>query len=97
MGPSGGEADAPAWLQVIDLSAAASAADMRPNRLSVMVDVAQDFIREFFDQNPLSHLGIVIMRNGVAERLTELSSSPVELPLRSHDGVARLCLSSALL
>eukprot|EP00873_Tetraselmis_striata_P022827 jgi/Tetstr1/443091/TSEL_031147.t1 len=61
---------------VIDLSAAASAADMRPNRLSVMVDVAQDFIREFFDQNPLSHLGIVIMRNGVAERLTELSSSP---------------------
>lgn len=61
---------------VIDLSAAASVGDFRPSRLAVMLDVAQDFIREFFDQNPLSHLGIIIMRNGLAERLTELSSSP---------------------
>jgi transcription initiation factor TFIIH subunit 2 len=66
--------------QVIDLSAAASVGDFRPSRLAVMLDVAQDFIREFFDQNPLSHLGIIIMRNGLAERLTELSSSPVQNP-----------------
>ena len=38
---------------------------------------AQGFIREFFDQNPLSHLGLIVMRNGVAERLTDLSGSPV--------------------
>ena len=39
--------------------------------------VLQRFIREFFDQNPLSHLGVVAMRNGTAQRLTELSASPV--------------------
>ncbi len=39
--------------------------------------VLRQFIREFFDQNPLSHLGILVLRNGVAERLTDLSGSPV--------------------
>lgn len=42
--------------------------------------VLQQFIREFFDQNPLSHLGILVLRNGVAERLTDLSGSPVSHP-----------------
>ena len=37
---------------------------------------AQGFIREFFYQNPLSHLGLIVLRNGVAERLTDLSGSP---------------------
>ena len=31
---------------------------------------------DFFDQNPLSQLGIVVARDGVAEALTELSGSP---------------------
>jgi hypothetical protein len=67
---------------VVDLSSAASAIDFRPSRLAVMVEAVQAFIREFFDQNPLSHLGIVFIRNGVAEILTELSSSPVCALLR---------------
>ena len=62
---------------VIDLSKAASISDMRGSRIAVMSAVLQAFIREFFDQNPLSQLGIVRMRGGVAERLTELSGSPV--------------------
>lgn len=41
-----------------------------------MSGVIQRFIRAFFDENPLSQLGLIIMRNGVAEKLTELSSSP---------------------
>ena len=41
-----------------------------------MLSICKSFIREFFDQNPLSQLGIIIMRNGLAERLTELSASP---------------------
>ncbi|CAK0742284.1 hypothetical protein CVIRNUC_001385 [Coccomyxa viridis] len=65
------------YLQIIvDLSRASSIGDMRPNRLAVMAGVLQGFIRKFFDENPLSHLGLVIMRNGVAERLTELAGSP---------------------
>ena len=31
---------------------------------------------DFFDQNPLSQLGLMIMRDGLAEMLTELSGSP---------------------
>lgn len=61
---------------VIDLSKAASMNDMRPLRSVAMFHAAEAFIRSFFDENPLSQLGIVVMREGVAEQLTELSSSP---------------------
>ena len=64
-------------LVVVDLSRAAGLTDMRPMRSAVMAGVIQRFIRAFFDENPLSQLGIVVLRNGVAEKLTELSSSPV--------------------
>ena len=63
-------------LQVVDLSRAAAAGDMRPSRLAVMIGCCKSFIREYFDQNPLSYLSIMVMRNGMAFRLTELSGSP---------------------
>ena len=66
---------------IVDLSRASAIGDMRPNRLAVMAGVLQGFIRKFFDENPLSHLGLIIMRNGIAERLTELAGSPVRLPV----------------
>ncbi len=69
---------------LVDLSRAASIGDMRPNRLAVMAGVLQSFIRKFFDENPLSHLGIIIMRNGIAQRLTDLAGSPVR-HLRTHN------------
>lgn len=60
-------------LLVVDLSRAASSQDMRPNRLSVMLAVARTFVRDFFDQNPLSQLGIIVMRSGAGRaHLTEL-------------------------
>ena len=77
---------------IVDLSRAASIGDMRPNRLAVMAGVLQGFIRKFFDENPLSHLGLVIMRNGVAERLTELAGSPVSSLPKSASVLAQaLC------
>lgn len=63
-------------LQVLDLSKAAAMMEMRPSRLAVMAAAAKAFVRAFFEQNPLSQLGILVMRNGVAARLTELSGSP---------------------
>lgn len=45
----------------------------------MMIQILQLFVREFFDQNPLSHLSIMLLRNGRAERLTDLSGSPVSL------------------
>ena len=61
---------------VVDLSKAASLNDMRPLRSVAMFAAAESFIRSFFDENPLSQLGIVVMREGMARQLTELSSSP---------------------
>ncbi len=34
------------------------------------------FVKEFFDQNPISHLGIIVAHNKVADRVTELSGNP---------------------
>lgn len=64
-------------LQLIDVSTTASAQDFKPNRYTVIVNLLKDFIREFFDQNPLSQLGILLMKNGQAQKLSDLSSSPV--------------------
>jgi transcription initiation factor TFIIH subunit 2 len=44
-------------------------------RLDVMVQMCIDFVSEFYDQNPLSHLGFVLIKNGEAEILTQLSGS----------------------
>jgi Ssl1-like len=38
--------------------------------------VVAEFVRGFFDQNPLSQLGIIITRDGRAERVTDLSGNP---------------------
>lgn len=34
---------------------------------------AQEFVTEFFDQNPISQLAILVTRDGAAERLSALS------------------------
>uniref|UniRef100_A0A0D9W6Z7 General transcription factor IIH subunit n=1 Tax=Leersia perrieri TaxID=77586 RepID=A0A0D9W6Z7_9ORYZ len=61
---------------VIDLSRAASEMDYRPSRMAVVAKHAEAFIREFFDQNPLSHVGIVTIKDGISHRLTEIGGSP---------------------
>jgi transcription initiation factor TFIIH subunit 2 len=44
-------------------------------KLQVCLDMLQSFTSEYYDQNPLSHLGFVVVKNGEAELLTKLSSS----------------------
>ncbi|CAM9574684.1 unnamed protein product [Discosporangium mesarthrocarpum] len=46
----------------LDMSKAMSEGDMRPSRLAVTLRVVQDFITNYFDQNPLSQLGIIVTR-----------------------------------
>ena len=58
---------------VIDLSASMLEKDLRPSRLDLTLSLAETFIGEYFDQNPISQLGIIITRDGIAEKLTELS------------------------
>ena len=60
----------------IDCSASAADKDMRPCRLEAAKTCVKRFIREYFDQNPISQLSICITRDRVAERITELSGNP---------------------
>lgn len=46
----------------IDLSKSMSEGDLRPSRLAVTLRVVQDFVSAYFDQNPLSQLGILVTR-----------------------------------
>ncbi|GLT58867.1 hypothetical protein SLA2020_317280 [Shorea laevis] len=61
---------------VIDLSRAAAEMDFRPNRMVVVAKHVEAFIREFFDQNPLSQIGLVTIKDGVAHCLTDLGGTP---------------------
>uniref|UniRef100_A0A7N0UG12 VWFA domain-containing protein n=1 Tax=Kalanchoe fedtschenkoi TaxID=63787 RepID=A0A7N0UG12_KALFE len=61
---------------VLDLSKAAGETDYRPTRMAVMAKYVELFIREFFDQNPLSQISLVTVKDGVAHNLTDLGGSP---------------------
>lgn len=50
--------------------------DYKPSRMVVVAKQVEAFIREFFDQNPLSQLGLVMLKDGVAHSLTDLGGSP---------------------
>ena len=42
----------------------------------VAIRYVSNFIMEYFDQNPLSRLGVIVMRNGTAEKVSDLTSRP---------------------
>ena len=60
----------------LDCSASAAEKDLRPCRLEVVKTCVKRFIREYFDQNPISQLSLCITRDRIAERITELSGNP---------------------
>ncbi|CAM9288629.1 unnamed protein product [Phaeothamnion confervicola] len=60
----------------VDMSASMQEQDMRPSRLAVTQRVVNEFVDRYFDQNPLSQLGLLVTRDGRAERITEMSGNP---------------------
>jgi transcription initiation factor TFIIH subunit 2 len=63
---------------VLDLSSAMSEKDLRPTRYLLMIRYAQDFVTEFFEQNPISQLGVIGMRDGLAVRISNMSGNPTD-------------------
>ncbi|KAI9903211.1 hypothetical protein N3K66_002563 [Trichothecium roseum] len=63
---------------VLDMSFAMADKDMLPTRHRLAVRYAAQFVREFYEQNPISQLGIVGMRDGVAVRVSDMSGNPAE-------------------
>ncbi|KOB79061.1 Btf [Operophtera brumata] len=81
-------------LVAIDCSEAMNSQDLKPSRNfnNFWFQLFEKFIEEFFDQNPLSQLGIITMKNKRAERLTELSGN-VRKHIKAIQGLANMALS----
>ncbi|KAJ5653509.1 hypothetical protein N7490_000512 [Penicillium lividum] len=63
---------------VLDLSQSMSEKDLRPTRYLLTLRYAQEFVREFFEQNPISQLGVLGLRDGLAVRISNMSGNPTE-------------------
>ncbi|KAK4180309.1 Ssl1-like-domain-containing protein [Triangularia setosa] len=62
----------------LDMSIAMAEKDLLPNRFALTFSYAVDFVRVFFEQNPISQLGIIGMRDGIAVRISDMSGNPAE-------------------
>jgi len=60
----------------LDLSDASNTTDMKPSRLRVALSAAIHFVRDFYDNNPLSQLSILAVADGRASRVSEPGQSP---------------------
>ncbi|KAL6720196.1 hypothetical protein ACLMJK_002117 [Lecanora helva] len=63
-------------IMVLDLSDAMAEKDLRPTRYLLTLRYTTAFITEFFEQNPISQLGIIGMRDGLALNISPLSGNP---------------------
>ncbi|ERF75896.1 hypothetical protein EPUS_01262 [Endocarpon pusillum Z07020] len=61
---------------ILDLSIAMQEKDLRPTRYHLTIRYASSFVSEFFEQNPISQLGIIGMRDGLAVRISNMSGNP---------------------
>lgn len=63
---------------IIDQSDQMQIRDLLPSRIQATLNVLGAFIGEFFDQNPLSQICLVATKDGLAEKLTDLSGNPMD-------------------
>ncbi|MCJ8746638.1 hypothetical protein PDJAM_G00144160 [Pangasius djambal] len=61
---------------VIDSSRTMEDQDLKPNRLASTLKLMEYFVEEYFDQNPISQIGIITTKNKRAEILTDLAGNP---------------------
>ncbi|XP_032517718.2 general transcription factor IIH subunit 2 [Danaus plexippus] len=79
-------------LVAIDCSEAMTSQDLKPTRFLCTLKLLEKFVEEFFDQNPLSQLGIVTMKNKRAEKITELSGN-VRKHIKAVQSLSNLALT----
>uniref|UniRef100_A0A803Y6H9 VWFA domain-containing protein n=1 Tax=Meleagris gallopavo TaxID=9103 RepID=A0A803Y6H9_MELGA len=61
---------------VVDGSRTMEDQDLKPNRLTCTLKLLEYFVEEYFDQNPISQMGLIVTKNKRAEKMTELSGNP---------------------
>lgn len=73
---------------IVDLSRGMTNKDWKPHRLACVSDVLQHFVRDYFDQNPISQLGLIGIKGMKSERLSDLSGNPKNHIERIKEAVA---------
>ncbi|KAK1141995.1 hypothetical protein N8T08_008318 [Aspergillus melleus] len=63
---------------ILDLSQSMMEKDLRPTRYLLTLRYAQEFVKEFFEQNPISQLAVLGLRDGLATRISDMSGNPTE-------------------
>ncbi|KAJ3364720.1 hypothetical protein GGF31_008931 [Allomyces arbusculus] len=63
---------------VVDLSESMAEKDLKPSRHDLVLSTLSTFLVEFFDQNPLSQVAVVVTHDELAHLVTELSSNPAD-------------------
>ncbi|ESN96704.1 hypothetical protein HELRODRAFT_185095 [Helobdella robusta] len=66
-------------LIVIDMTMAMLDQDLKPNRLFSTLKLLESFIEEFFDQNPISQVGLLAMKKRRCERIHNLTGNSKKL------------------
>ncbi|XP_060528056.1 general transcription factor IIH subunit 2 [Cylas formicarius] len=60
---------------LLDCSESMSSQDLKPTRMLCTLKILEGFIEEFFDQNPISQVGIILMHNKRAEKVSDLAGN----------------------
>ena len=61
---------------IIDASECMSLQDLKPTRFLCVLKLLEVFVREFFDLNPISQLGIIVTKNKRCEKVSVLAGNP---------------------
>eukprot|EP01084_Bolivina_argentea_P010172 18948_1 len=70
---------------ILDCSQSMNKRDLKPNRMVVAQQMIEKFITEFFDQNPLSQLGLIIGHHKIAQKITDLGGNPLQQIEKLHN------------
>lgn len=76
---------------IIDMSESMSDQDLKPTRLVSTLKLLEHFVEEYFDQNPISQLGIITTRNKRAEKVAELGGNPRRHISTLHSLTDKVC------
>lgn len=61
---------------VLDFAISMTEKDLRPSRHELSINLACDFVTEYFEQNPISQLSVIGMFEGISITVSALSGNP---------------------
>lgn len=63
---------------IVDFSQSMDYTDLKPNRRDCTLTLLEQFIKQYFDQNPISELGFIFSHHAISQKITELSGNPLD-------------------